>query len=118
MAPEDFVILGVAAVVVANRVYTATRLHEWLLAYPLLQALNIGMIAGLTFIRLGALPPRAEAVVRLFLSLFVAWHMVLAFQCQQRLRSERSFGSRGQGAAEEASEPSTEESEAPEASRT
>jgi hypothetical protein len=82
MQPEDILLIGVGLVVVLNRGFTSTslRLRRW--AYVVLQGVNLVAVVLLFSNRLEGYPHRMELAIRVFLTFFVAWHMVLASQAR------------------------------------
>ena len=84
MAPEDALILGVALIIVLNRVFTSTSLKLLRPAYAGIQVFNLVTMAVLLRFRLEGYPPKLELSIRVFLMFFVAWHMVLANQSRAR----------------------------------
>jgi hypothetical protein len=89
MAPEDYLLIGVALVVVLNRGYTGTRLVFERYAYVALQAINLVAVVALFRFRLSGYPARLDLAVRVFLMLFVAWHMVAANQARAKAFLDR-----------------------------
>lgn len=84
---SEHLILLVAAVVVLNRGFDSTglRLHRW--AFVTVQAFDLAMVGILFVARIPELPPKADFVIRIFLMLFVAYHMVTNSQTRGRALS-------------------------------
>lgn len=86
MGLEDGLIIGVALVIVINRIFVGTSLIKSRAAYVFVQAFNVGAVVALFFARL--FPDfRLDYAVRGFLMLFVAWHMVQNFVMRGELRT-------------------------------
>lgn len=80
LQPEDALILGVALIIVLNRVFTSTSLKLRRPAYAIIQLFNLVTMVVLLNFELTGYPPKLELSIRVFLMFFVAWHMVLANQ--------------------------------------
>ncbi len=88
LAPEDVLLLGIALIIVLNRVYTSTALRLNRPAYVVMQVVNLSAVVSLFFFRLEGFPGKLDRSVRVFLMFFVAFHMVLASQSRAKaLRS-------------------------------
>ena len=84
MGLEDGLIIGVALVIVLNRMFIGTRLVQSRPAYVFVQAFDVGAVVALYFARLFP-DVRLDYAVRGFLMLFVAWHMVQNFSTRAAL---------------------------------
>ena len=72
---EDGLIIGVALVIGLNRAFIGTGLKHSRAAYVFVQAFDIGACVALFFAKI--FPDiRLDYAIRVFLMLFVAWHMV------------------------------------------
>ena len=76
MNQDDLLILGTAAVIALNRLYSDTRLVRRNEAYVGVQALNLIAAFALYFVKIEGFGARLDHVVRLFLLGVVAFHMV------------------------------------------
>jgi hypothetical protein len=86
---SENLILLVAATIIINRGFEKTRLRLLRPAYVFVQAFDIVMMSLLSLARLEQLPTKPDFVIRIFLMLFVAYHMVLNSQARGRaLRDE------------------------------
>ena len=94
MQSEDFLLIGTALVVVCNRAFTATNLALSRPAYVVLQVVNLSAVVALSVFRLEGYPPKLDLAVRVFLMLFVAWHMVTASQGRTKARLDARDESR------------------------
>ncbi len=75
LAAEHLILL-VAAVIVVNRAFDSTGLKRNRHAYAVVQVFDLSMVVVLFVSRMNELPPKADFAIRVFLMLFVAWHMV------------------------------------------
>ena len=93
MASEDVLLLGVALIVVLNRLYSHTGLRHVRLAYAGVQALNVAACIYLYVERIAGIAPRLDAGIRLFLIGFVTWHVASNFIAHgKRVRDARRNG--------------------------
>ncbi len=76
MIASENLILVVATLIVVNRGFASTGLRLQRHAYVAVQALNFATVVVLFVARIPELPPKADFAIRVFLMLFVAWHMV------------------------------------------
>lgn len=76
---SDTLLFSVIIAIGVNRLFQASGVRLFRLAYVIVQTVNMGFVVGLWTFRIPELwsVPRAELGVRLFLMCFVAWHMVL-----------------------------------------
>ena len=79
MESEDILLLGVALIVVLNRLYSRTGLRRQRVAYAAVQGINLGTCVVLFVYQLEGIDPRLDAGIRLFLSAFVTWHIAKNF---------------------------------------
>ena len=104
MSPEDFLLLGVALLIVLNRLYSSTSLRHWRAAYAVVQGVNLAACVVLFVQRLEGIDPRLDAGIRLFLTAFVTWHIALNFIANGKRVREQQREQRREEAAEEASQ--------------
>jgi hypothetical protein len=113
LSSEDFLILGVALIVVLNRLYAKTGLRRHRAAYATVQAINLGACIVLFVKHLEGVDPRLDAGIRLFLSAFVTWHIAQNFISHgKRLRElerERRRAAAEEDIARDLREMATEE---------
>jgi len=83
---EDGLILGVAAVIAVNKAFISTGLKHSRPLYVFVQAFDVGAVVMLFFARVFP-EPRLDYAIRVFLMLFVAWHMVLNSQTRAAIRA-------------------------------
>jgi hypothetical protein len=72
---EDGLIIGVALVIGLNRAFIGTGLKHSRAAYVFVQAFDVGACFALFFATIFP-DRRLDYAIRVFLMLFVAWHMV------------------------------------------
>ncbi len=101
MSSEDFLLLGVALIVVLNRLYSRTGLRHQRAAYATVQAINLGACIVLFVQHLDGVDPRLDAGIRLFLSAFVTWHIAQNFIAHGKRVREGERESRRLAAEEE-----------------
>ena len=82
-------LLGVALIIVVNRLWAHTGLRSYRLAYALVQAINLSACVVLFVTRLEGIDSRLDAAIRLFLIAFVAWHVALNYIANGRRARER-----------------------------
>lgn len=87
---SEHLILIVAAVIVLNRGFEKTGLRLLRPAYVAVQAFDLAVVALLSWARIPELPTRADFMIRIFLMLFVAYHMVLNSQGRGRALRQRA----------------------------
>ena len=104
MSPEDFLLLGVALLIVLNRLYSSTSLRHWRAAYAVVQGVNLAACVVLFVQRLEGIDPRLDAGIRLFLTAFVTWHIALNFIANGKRVREQQREQRREEAAEEAAQ--------------
>ena len=104
MSSEDMLLLGVALIVVLNRLYSRTGLREQRAAYAAVQAVNLGACIILFVHRLEGVDPRLDAGIRLFLSAFVTWHIAQNFVAHGKRVREREREMRRVAAEEDAAQ--------------
>ncbi|MBJ96199.1 MAG: hypothetical protein CMP23_17190 [Rickettsiales bacterium] len=107
MSAEDALILGVAVIIVINRLYAHTGLRGIRQAYAAVQVMNLAACLVLFFARLDGLDARLDAGVRLFLIAFVTWHIARNYVAHARRTQAR------QAVAREAQAGGDSEAEAP-----
>ncbi|MCO4770556.1 MAG: hypothetical protein KDA24_11050 [Deltaproteobacteria bacterium] len=83
---EDGLIIGVALVIGLNRAFIGTALKRSRAAYVFIQAFDVGACFALFFARVFP-DPRLDYAIRVFLMLFVAWHMVQNYIMRAALRA-------------------------------
>ena len=83
---EDGLIIGVALVIGLNRAYVGTALKRSRAAYVFVQAFDVGACFALFFARIFP-EPRLDYAIRVFLMLFVAWHMVQNYLTLNAMRA-------------------------------
>jgi len=81
---SEYLILVVAAVILVNRGFERTSLRLLRPAYVIVQAFDLVVVAGLSMARIHELPTKADFIIRIFLMLFVAYHMVINSQSRGR----------------------------------
>ena len=86
---EDGLIIGVALVIGLNRAFVGTALKRSRAAYVFVQAFDVGACFALFFARLFP-DPRLDYAIRVFLMLFVAWHMVQNYVTLNAMRAPTS----------------------------
>jgi len=77
---EDIVLLGVALIIVVNRLWAHTALRSIRPAYAAVQGINLVSCLLLFVWKIEGIAPRLDAAIRLFLTGFVAWHMTLNYR--------------------------------------
>jgi multisubunit Na+/H+ antiporter MnhF subunit len=82
-------LLGVALIIVVNRLWAQTGLRSSRLAYALVQAINLSACVVLFVARLEGIDSTLDAAIRLFLLAFVAWHVALNYIANGRRARER-----------------------------
>lgn len=118
----EHLVLMVAVVIVLNRGFDSTGLKRHRKAYVVVQAFNLAMVVLLFVSRMPELPRKADLAIRVFLMLFVAWHMVRNSQTrtealragrdavdEREARRERFARAAALGEAQALGEPSSEE---------
>ncbi len=86
---EDGLIIGVALVIGLNRAFIGTGLKHSRAAYVFVQAFDVGACFALFFATIFP-DPRLDYAIRVFLMLFVAWHMVQNSIARSALRAPTS----------------------------
>ena len=81
---SEYLILVVAAVILVNRGFERTSLRLLRPAYVVVQAFDLAVVAILSMARIHELPTKADFIIRIFLMLFVAYHMVINSQSRGR----------------------------------
>jgi len=86
---EDGLIIGVALVIGLNRAFVGTGLKHSRAAFVFVQAFDIGACVALFFARIFP-NQQLDIAIRLFLMLFVAWHMVQNYITRAAMRAPTS----------------------------
>ncbi len=74
---SEHLILIVALVIVVNRLFDQTGLKRYRPAYVAVQLFDLACVGVLSAARIPELPTKADFIIRIFLMLFVAYHMVI-----------------------------------------
>ncbi len=83
---EDGLIIGVALVIGLNRAFVGTGLKHSRAAFVFVQAFDVGACVALFFARIFP-NQQLDLAIRLFLMLFVAWHMVQNYITRAAMRA-------------------------------
>ena len=97
--PTDWILFGVVGLVALNRLFESSRLSGYRGVYVVVQAVDLAVVALLFAVRMEDFQGRVELVVRLFLMLFLTFHMVRNSQVRtkalrDRLEEERELEER------------------------
>ena len=87
---SEQLILVVAAVILLNRGFEKTGLRLLRPAYVVVQAFDLAVVGLLSMARIPELPTKADFIIRIFLMLFVAYHMVINSPSRGRALQDRA----------------------------